>query len=130
MLKIRRFLRLMQNTLIIVLLLATASMFFIRYKMYDLSRDLAYLDKHIESLQDHKELLDLELTYLTSTERILSLIDKNPNILNNKKVINVAQLKSKKQLIEISLAKANNRVYENRKLAESKINNDLVEREL
>ena len=123
MLKVKKFFVFLQNILIIALLLATTGMFFVRYKMYTLSKNLAFLDQKIEKLQNNRELLSLELTYLTSTERLLTLIDKNPNILNNKDIIVANQLKSKKELLEISLAKANNKVYENKKVANTGINN-------
>ena len=127
MLKIRKIFTIIQNILFITLLLFLGSMFYIRYRMYVLSKNISYLDEKIKKLEDNKELLTIELTYLTSTERILSLIDKNPSILNNKQIIKASQLKSKEQLVEISLAKANNRVYENRKLAEYKNENNKSE---
>lgn len=117
MLKFRKFLNTLQNLLIVILLLLASFMFYVRYKMYDLSNNLTYLDKKIERLQSDKNLLTVELTYLTSTERILSLIDRNPKVLNEKVVIKVAQLKTKKELIDISLAKATNKVYKNRSIA-------------
>ena len=50
-------------------------MFYIRYKMFNMINDLSYLDKEIERINDDKKILTIELTYLTSTERLLSLID-------------------------------------------------------
>ncbi len=116
--------------LLIVLIAATASMFYIRYKMHNISSSITFLDKKIERLQSNKNLLTIELTYLTSTERLLSLIDKDPKILSNKDVIKVSQLKTKKELVSISLAKAMNKAYENKKIAKNKTINDLIESEI
>lgn len=85
--------------------------------MYIISGDLNALDKKIEKLQKDKELLNIELTYLTSTERFLSLIDKNPEILNNKDVIKSSQLKTKKEFATSSLTKLQNQVYSDNKVA-------------
>ena len=98
--------------------------------MYEMTNDLVYLDQKIDKLKDNKNLLTIELTYLTSTERLLSLIDQNPIILNDKEIIKVKQLKTKQQLVDISLAKAKNKVYENKRLAKNKTINDLIEHEI
>ena len=99
-------------------------------KFWNISSSITFLDKKIERLQSNKNLLTIELTYLTSTERLLSLIDKDPKILNNKDVIKVSQLKTKKELVSISLAKAMNKAYENKKIAKNKTINDLIESEI
>lgn len=118
MLKIRKLFVLLQNTLLMIFLLLLGCMLYIRYRMYTISKDIAYIDDKIKKIENNKEILNIELTYLTSAERILSLIDKNETVLNDKQVIKSSQLKSKNQLIEISLAKAKSRAYENRKLAQ------------
>lgn len=130
MLKFRKFLNIFHNFLVVFCILATASMFYVRHRMYNLTRDLAHLDRKIEKLRSDKELLTIELTYLTSTERLLSLIDGNPKVLNNKDIINVDQLKTKDELVDISLAKSKNIIQENRRIARSQNINDLIEREL
>lgn len=130
MLKVKKFLNILHNILLIFALVITGSMFYVRYKMYNLTNSLSYLDKKIEKLQNEKELLTIELTYLTSTERIMALIEKNPNILNDKDVIKVAQLKTIEEFENVSLAKAKNRAYENKKIAKNQTINDIVEREI
>jgi len=130
MLRFRNFLNVLQDILWFILLAGIVSMFYVKYRMYTVSSSISYLDKKIESLQSDKNLLTIELTYLTSTERLLSLIDKNPKVLNNKDVIEVSQLKTKDQLISISLAKVMNNVYENKKIAKNRTINDLIESEL
>lgn len=130
MLKFRNFLNVLQNILLMILIIATILMFYIRHRMYNISNSISYLDKKIEKLQSNRNILTIELTYLTSTERILSLIDKNPKILSDKGIINISQLKTKKELVNISLAKAMDRAYENKKIAKNKTINDLIESEL
>ena len=130
MLKFRNFLNLLQNILIVVILVATGSMFYVRYKMYNISSSIEYLDRKIEKLQNNKNLLTIELTYLTSTERLLSLIDKNPKILSDKSIIKVSQLKTEKEFVNISLAKAMDKAYKNKKIAKNKTTNNLVENEI
>lgn len=85
--------------------------------MFSISEDLIALDKKIEKLQKDKELLNIELTYLTSTERFLSMIDKNPEILNEKDVIESSQLKTRKEFVASSLTKLQNQVYSDNKVA-------------
>ena len=130
MLKFKNFLNILEKILLVILIIAIASMFYVKYKMYNISSSIVYLDKKIEKLQNDKKLLTIELTYLTSTERLLSLIDKNPDILSDKSVIKVSQLKTKKELVDISLAKAMNKPYENRKVAKNKSINELIESEI
>ena len=43
--------------------------------------NLAYLDKQIEKKQEEYHILNIELCYLSSTERLLSLVNKYPSIL-------------------------------------------------
>jgi cell division protein FtsL len=95
----------------------TVLMFYVKYKMFILSKDLVAMDTKIEQLQKDKELLNIELTYLTSTERILDLIDKNPNILNNKDVIDTSQLKTKYDFTSLSLTKLKKQIYSDKKIA-------------
>lgn len=100
-------------------------MFCVRYKMFIISQDLVALDTRIEKLQKDKELLNIELTYLTSTERILNLIDKNPEILNDKDIIKSSQLKTTREFVALSLAKAKNQIYNDKRIAkkENEANN-------
>lgn len=85
--------------------------------MFVISKDLLSLNTKIEKLQKDKELLNIELTYLTSSERILNLIDKNPEILNNKDIIKSSQLKTKQEFIALSLSKSHNKDYVNKRVA-------------
>ena len=128
MLKFRKILLFIQNILIFLLLLLSCSMFYIRYKMFNIINDLSYLDKEIERINDDKKILTIELTYLTSTERLLSLIDKNPELLNNKKIVDVKQIKTKDELKKISLSKAMKNPYKNKKYARAMT--DLIQNEI
>lgn len=130
MLKVRKFVNILHNTLLILALVITGSMFYVRYRMYKITKSLEHLDKKMEKLQSEKEILTIELTYLTSTERIMSLIEKNPNILNDKNITEVTQLKTIEEFENISLAKARNKVYENKKVAKNKTIDDIIEREI
>lgn len=117
MLKLKKFLSLFQNFLLITGIFITALMFYIRYRMFVISKDLVGLNTKIEKLQKDKELLNIELTYLTSSERILNLIDKNPEILNNKDIIKSSQLKTKQEFVALSLSKSHNQDYIDKKVA-------------
>ena len=128
MLKFRKILLFIQNILIFLLLLLSCSMFYIRYKMFNMINDLSYLDKEIERINDDKKILTIELTYLTSTERLLSLIDKNPELLNNKKIVDVKQIKTKDELKKISLSKAMKNPKKNKKYARTIT--DLIQNEI
>jgi len=118
-----KFLSILEKFLVVIFLITCTSMFCIKYRMFTLNNSLAYLDQQIEKLNENKNLFNIELTYLTSSERILNLIDKNPGILSNKEFINVSQLKTLSQFENISFAKAENRTYENSKVAKANIEN-------
>lgn len=90
--------------------------------MYNITKNMAYLDKKIEQMRDDKKILQVELTYLTSTERLLDLIEKNPNILNNKQLASIKQVKTKEEFKAFSLAKAVNNPYNNKKYAKTLTN--------
>ena len=120
MLKLKKTIIVIQNAFIIILILLTVLMFAVRYRMYKIMNNLVYLDNRIEKLQSDKNLLRVELTYLTSTERLLSLLEHNPKILKNKNLIKIIQVKTKEELEDISLAKSVNSSYRNKKLAQAK----------
>ncbi len=122
--KFKKFLSYFQNFLIIAGIVITTLMFYVRYKMFIISKDLIVLDKKIEKLQKDKALLNIELTYLTSTERILNLIDKNREILNNKDIIKVSQLKTKQEFVALSLSKAQDQNYIDKKMAKKENKED------
>ena len=82
-----------------------------------ISTDLIAVDKKIEKLKDNKKILDLELTYLKSSERILNLIEKNPSILADKDIIKSKQLKTRDQFVALSLDKSKNFTYKDSKVA-------------
>ncbi|MDD2840432.1 MAG: hypothetical protein PHY80_04935 [Rickettsiales bacterium] len=125
MLNFKKFLSFSQNFLLIIGIIIAVLMFCVRYKMFIISQDLVALDTRIEKLQKDKELLNIELTYLTSTERILNLIDKNPEILNDKDIIKSSQLKTTREFVALSLAKAKNQIYNDKRIAkkENEANN-------
>ena len=119
MLKIEKCLNILEKFLLIFLVILGFSTFYIRYKMYNLSSNLKFLDKKIEKLNNEKELLTIELTYLTSTERILALIEKNNHILNNKDIIASSQLKTMKEFAKMSLVKFSGNRKGDRSLAKN-----------
>lgn len=106
-----------QNLLLITLVLLMSFMFYIKHKMSIISTDLIAVDKKIEKLKDDKKILDLELTYLKSSERILNLIEKNPSILADKDIIKSKQLKTRDQFVALSLDKSKNFTYKDSKVA-------------
>lgn len=122
MLKIKKFFSILENVLLIIVIVLTISVFYIRYKMYNITKNMAYLDKKIEQMRDDKKILQVELTYLTSTERLLDLIEKNPDILNNKQLASIKQVKTKEEFKAFSLAKAVNNPYNNKKYAKTLTN--------
>ena len=106
-----------QNMLLAVFLVLTLFMFYIKHKMSIISTDLIAVDKKIEKLKEDKKILDLELTYLKSSERILNLIEKNPSILADKDIIKSKQLKTRDQFVALSLDKSKNFTYKDSKVA-------------
>lgn len=76
--------------------------------MYNISNEIVAIERKIEELSEVKHTLNVELTYLASTERLLNLIDKNPNILSGKNIAKPNQLKSKEEFKKSSFAKAKN----------------------
>ena len=122
MLKIKKFFSILENVLLVIVIVLAISVFYIRYKMYNMTKSMAYLDKKIEQMRDDKKILQVELTYLTSTERLLDLIEKNPNILNNKQLASIKQVKTKEEFKAFSLAKAVNSPYNNKKYAKTLTN--------
>jgi len=124
MLKFKNFLSLFQNFLLVIGLIATISMFYIKYKMFTISKDLVALDTKIEKLEKDKALLNIELTYLTSAERILNLVDKNPEILNNKDIIKSSQLKTKQEFAALSILKYQNQDYSDKRVAQKEDKED------
>lgn len=92
-------------------------------------KNLSYLDDKIEQMKGDKRILEVELAYLTSTERLLSLIDQKPEILNNKKLVGIKQIKTDEEFKEFSLAKAVNKPYNNSKYAKT-LTNFIIENEI
>ena len=90
---------------------------------------MSFLDKKIENMYDDKKILEVELAYLTSTERLLALIEKKPEILNNKKVASIKQVKTEEEFENFSLSKAMNNPYNNKKYAKT-LTNFIIENEI
>lgn len=129
MLKIYRFFYILQNILLIILLVLAILMFGIRYRMKNIINSMSFLDKKIENMYDDKKILEVELAYLTSTERLLALIEKKPEILNNKKVASIKQVKTEEEFKNFSLSKAMNNPYNNKKYAKT-LTNFIIENEI
>lgn len=129
MLKIYRFFYILQNILLIILLVLAILMFGVRYRMKNIINSMSFLDKKIENMYDDKKILEVELAYLTSTERLLALIEKKPEILNNKKVANIKQVKTEEEFENFSLSKAMNNPYNNKKYAKT-LTNFIIENEI
>ena len=119
MLRIAKSLSIIEKILLVLLVFVGSAMFCVRYKMYNISNNLKYLDNKIAKLNNEKELLGVELTYLTSTERILSIIEKDQSVLNDKDIINSKQLKTKEEFARISMAKFKDDLNDDRKLAQN-----------
>jgi cell division protein FtsL len=94
-----------QGALLIILFFGTGFMFFIKSQMYGISNELMSLDRKIYDLKEQKHLLRIELTYLTSAERLLILIEKNPYLLKEKDLITTIQIQTKKQFIQVAMQK-------------------------
>lgn len=129
MLKIYRFFYILQNILLIILLVLAILMFGVRYRMKNIINSMSFLDKKIEKMYDDKKILEVELVYLTSTERLLALIEKKPEILNNKKVASIKQVKTEEEFKKFSLSKAVNKPYNNKKYAKT-LTNFIIENEI
>lgn len=129
MLKIYRFFYILQNILLIILLVLAILMFGVRYRMKNIINSMSFLDKKIENMYDDKKILEVELAYLTSTERLLALIEKKPEILNNKKVASIKQVKTEEEFENFSLSKAMNNPYNNKKYAKT-LTNFIIENEI
>ncbi len=129
MLKIYRFFYILQNILLIILLVLAILMFGVRYRMKNIINSMSFLDKKIEKMYDDKKILEVELVYLTSTERLLALIEKKPEILNNKKVASIKQVKTEEEFESFSLSKATNNPYNNKKYAKT-LTNFIIENEI
>lgn len=129
MLKIYRFFYILQNILLIILLVLAILMFGVRYRMKNIINSMSFLDKKIEKMYDDKKILEVELVYLTSTERLLALIEKKPEILNNKKVTSIKQVKTEEEFESFSLSKATNNPYNNKKYAKT-LTNFIIENEI
>lgn len=129
MLKVSRFLYILQNILLIILLVLAILMFGVRYRMKNIINSMSFLDKKIENMYDDKKILEVELAYLTSTERLLALIEKKPEILNNKKVASIKQVKTEEEFENFSLSKAMNNPYNNKKYAKT-LTNFIIENEI
>ena len=129
MLKIYRFFYILQNILLIILLVLAILMFGVRYRMKNIINSRSFLDKKIEKMYDDKKILEVELVYLTSTERLLALIEKKPEILNNKKVASIKQVKTEEEFESFSLSKAVNKPYNNKKYAKT-LTNFIIENEI
>lgn len=129
MLKIYRIFYILQNILLIILLVLAILMFGVRYRMKNIINSMSFLDKKIEKMYDDKKILEVELAYLTSTERLLALIEKKPEILNNKKVASIKQVKTEEEFENFSLSKAMNNPYNNKKYAKT-LTNFIIENEI
>ena len=129
MLKIYRFFYILQNILLIILLVLAILMFGVRYRMKNIINSMSFLKKKIEKMYDDKKILEVELVYLTSTERLLALIEKKPEILNNKKVASIKQVKTEEEFESFSLSKAVNKPYNNKKYAKT-LTNFIIENEI
>ena len=113
----------------IILLVLAILMFGVRYRMKNIINSMSFLDKKIEKMYDDKKILEVELVYLTSTERLLALIEKKPEILNNKKVASIKQVKTEEEFKSFSLSKSVNKPYNNKKYAKT-LTNFIIENEI
>ncbi len=129
MLRVSRFLYILQNILLVILIILAFLMFGVRYRMKNIINSMSFLDKKIEKMYDDKKILEVELVYLTSTERLLALIEKKPEILNNKKVASIKQVKTEEEFESFSLSKATNNPYNNKKYAKT-LTNFIIENEI
>jgi cell division protein FtsL len=118
MLKVDKFLSILQMFLFVLIILSTTSMFLIKYRVYTFLSDSSKLDKRMKELKNEKSLLIIELTYLTSTERIFSLIDNDSKVLDNKEILKYTQIKTKDEFAKISLARLKQK-ESNSKLADT-----------
>jgi cell division protein FtsL len=60
-----------------------------KYNIYKNNNDSHSLNRKIQDLSNKKELLEIELVYLTSPERLLNLIEKQPSLLQGKNMLNL-----------------------------------------
>jgi len=84
--------------LILIAISLVVSMFIIKREMFNFSKNIIYLDERASELNEKKESLLVELDYLTSPERILALVEKSDKILGDKSIVNVKQIKTKREL--------------------------------
>jgi hypothetical protein len=112
--KTKDYLDIIQKGLFMIIVVLFGFMLSIRYVNHRNIKNISHLDKSIEKLEKERELLNLELVYLTSPVRLLVMVEKNPAILRNKKMVSSSQIKNKRELTKISLAKMKEQMSKNR----------------
>ena len=118
---IKKILIKVRKILTIFLFVNILLMFYIKFNIYKTTKKYSYLDKQIEEAIEKKNILEIDLSYLTSTERLMKLIENNPKILDKKENIKYPQIKTKKELENISYAKLINNPDKATKIAKNSI---------
>ena len=100
-----KFLLLLKKSLVISCAIVLALVIYMKFFMYNISTEIVSIEKKIEELKSSKHMLNIELTYLLSTERLLAIVEKNPNIIADREIIKSTQVKTKDEFRRIAFAK-------------------------
>jgi hypothetical protein len=73
-----------------------------KYNSSERRKELNDMKREIIILEYRRKELEIELTYLTSPQRLLELAKKYPKILENKVEITAKNIKTKKQVVKIA----------------------------
>lgn len=108
--------------LVFMMFSSIALMFFVKYTVYNLRKEITVVEMEIEKSIDKTKILDAEWAYLTSPERIRHLV-KNINSFKDYSQIGISQMKNPKTLKSYYTQK--NEKYGNNNFALSSPKNEL-----
>lgn len=101
--RINNFLNFIKNFLLISSVFLFCILIFTKYKIFQLKKNIRNIESDIILLEKEKEILNLEIVYLTNPERLKKIYSKikkmNIKTFNNKELISVNQIKDIKNLI-------------------------------
>jgi hypothetical protein len=95
--------------LIVILIVAILWLVIIKRYSYSVTKTIIGLNDKIIFLRNKKQLLMVELTYLTSPERLIFLIEKNPKLLDRKTIVSSRQIQTRDEFVKTVKIKSTNK---------------------
>lgn len=106
---LKNIINMIKNSLLLVLIFLLVTMLFVKSEVYKIKKNIREIDEKILALDKQKEILNLELTFLTRPERLKQIYKamKDINLKDNEDIVVTNQIKDIKVLIPYYYVKNN-----------------------